>query len=287
MGLEAFIPEIWSAKLFVRLRKTLVAASIVTREYEGEITAFGDTVKINEIGPVTVNDYTKYTSLTWQELDAAQKELKIDQAKSFSFTVDDIDTAQQKPKVMNAALSEAAYAIADTIDQFILGLNTEAGVLNTTNLGSATSGISTSSGNVIENFSYAARYLDEANVPRGNRFAVIAPWVHQKLILAEAGGISATAVPKVFDSGVLTSGFAGQVAGFNILVSNNVVTTSTVYHNMFLTPDAIAYAGQIIKVQAVERESYFDTGVKGLYVYGGKVVRPNALAVGYWSEASG
>ena len=87
MGLENFIPQIWSVKLFVRLRKALVFGNIVNTDYEGEITGAGDTVKINEIGPVTVSDYTKYSALTWQELTSAQKSLLIDQQKSFSFTI--------------------------------------------------------------------------------------------------------------------------------------------------------------------------------------------------------
>ena len=132
MGLENFIPTIWSAKLFVRLRKALVFGSLVNNDYEGEITGMGDTVKINEIGTVTVNDYTKYNAITWQQLTGAQKTLVIDKAKTFSFVVDDIDTAQQNPKIMNAAMSEAAYAIADSIDQDLASLHSQAGITNAT-----------------------------------------------------------------------------------------------------------------------------------------------------------
>ena len=107
MGLENFTPAVWASELFVRLRKTLVHAATVNRDYEGQISEYGDTVKINEIGPITVSDYTKYNDLTWQELSSAQKMLLIDQAKSFSFQVDEIDNAQKKPKVMGGAMSEA------------------------------------------------------------------------------------------------------------------------------------------------------------------------------------
>ena len=60
MGLENFNPKIWSAKLLVRLRKNLVFMSIVNTDYEGEITSYGSSVNINEIGDITVSDYTKY-----------------------------------------------------------------------------------------------------------------------------------------------------------------------------------------------------------------------------------
>ena len=288
MGLENFTPSIWSAKLFVRLRKALVAASVVNQDYQGEISQFGDSVRINEIGPITVSDYTKYGALTWQALDSAQKILLIDQGKSFSFAVDDVDAAQNKPKTINAAMDEAAYAVADTIDQFILGLYAQAGVTgSSTYIGSASSSISVSSGNVIETLSYAQRYLNEANVPTGNRWGIIPPWVHQDLVIAECGGVAATAVPKVREDGVIMNGYVGQAMGFNLLMSNNVSNNGTQYRCMFGHRLAISYAGQIAKVKAVEREDYFDEGMKGLYVYGAKVVRPNALCTAYLAEAAG
>ena len=49
---------------------------------------------------------------------------------------------------------------------------------------------------------------------------------------------------------------------------------------------AIAYAGQISKIEAVRRESYFDQGVRGLCLYGAKVIRPEALCTLYLSEGS-
>ncbi len=83
MGLENFTPEIWSAKLFVRLRKAHVFGNIINTDYQGDISSMGDSVHINEIGPITVNDYTKYGALTWQALTSADKTLIIDQGKSF------------------------------------------------------------------------------------------------------------------------------------------------------------------------------------------------------------
>lgn len=287
MALENFNPAIWSAKIFVRLQKVLVLAGLVNTDYEGDIKDVGDQVRINEIGDVTISDYTKYSALTWQELESAQKILYVDQAKSFSFTVDDIDAAQNKPNVINTATQNAAYKAADTADQFLAGLYAGAGVTNSTNLGTAASGTSVSSGNVIEKVTYVGRYMDEANVPTEGRVAVVTPWFHQKLLLAEVGGIGATAVPKNGEPMTYIRGYVGEALGFTFFKSNNIQNTSTAYHQMFFNRSAISFASQIAKVKAVEREDYFDYGVKGLYVYGGKVVRPNALAVLHAIEASG
>lgn len=288
MGLENFTPEIWSAKLFVRLRKAHVFGNIINTDYQGDISSMGDSVHINEIGPITVNDYTKYGALTWQALTSADKTLIIDQGKSFSFAVDDVDKAQNNPKVMNGAMSEASYAVADTVDQFIAGLYAQAGITGSaTYIGSSGSSVSVSTGNVIETLSYVQRYMNEKNVPNGNRFGVIPPWFHQKLVLAEVGGIASTAVPKTTDTGVLMNGYVGQAFGFNLLLSNNVSNNATQYRMMFGDRSAISYAGQIAKIKAVEREDYFDEGIKGLYIYGAKVVRPNALCTAYLAEAAG
>jgi hypothetical protein len=288
MGLENFIPTIWSAKLFVRLRKSLVFASVVNQDYEGEITGFGDSVKINEIGPVSISDYTKHATLTYSTLESAQKILYIDQAKSFAFKIDDIDAAQAKPKVMDGAMSEAAYAIADTIDQSIAGLYAGAGCAgNSTYLGAAGSTVAVSSGNVIETLSYAQRYLNEGNVPTEGRWAVLPPWFVQKLVLAEVGGISAIGVPKVREDGVLMNGWVGRSMGFDLLMSNNVSVSSTEYRIMFGNRTAISYAGQIGRIEALRLETTFADAARGLYVYGRKVVRSEALLTAYLSEAAG
>lgn len=269
MGLENFTPAIWAAALFVRLRKALVHASTVNRDYEGDIREFGDQVRINEIGPVTVSDYTKYNDLTWQELTSAQKLLLIDQAKSFSFQVDDIDMAQNKPKVMQGAMGEAAYAIRDTIDQHIAGLYGQAG--------NSVSALTVTAGNVIQNLSNMQLELNEANVPQEGRFFPIPPWYHQHLVNAVSQGINSTGVPKTFDNGVIVNGFVGELYGFNLLMSNNVNNNGTVWNMMAYNMSAITHAGQIAKIEATRIQDRFADGVKGLYLYGSKVVRPEAM----------
>jgi len=269
MGLENFIPEVWSAKLFVRLRKLLVHASVINRDYEGEISAFGDTVRINEIGAIDVGTYTKNTDMTVQTLDSAQKMLTIDQAKYFNFSIDDIDAFQAKPKLIDGAMSEAAYAIADTIDQHIAGLYTQAG--------NSVTALTVSVGAVLLNLSNMQLALDEANVPTTGRYLPIPPWYNQHLVRATSGAVAATGVPKVFDDGMIVSGYVGTLFGFNLLMSNNINNNGTVWNMMGFTRAAITHAQQIAKMEAYRLESQFGDGVKGLYLYGSKVVRPNAM----------
>ena len=104
MSVANFIPTIWSARLLAHLDKAHVYAALVNRDYEGEIKNYGDTVKINQIGDVTIKDYTKGKDIDDpEELSGDQNTLTIDQAKYFNFSIDDVDAAQVNPKLMDAA----------------------------------------------------------------------------------------------------------------------------------------------------------------------------------------
>ena len=289
MGLENFIPEMWSGTLDVKLRKALVFGGLTNKDFVEEVFKYGDTVHINEIGPVTVNSYAKNATLTYETLDSAQKTLIIDQAVSFSFKIDDIDIKQQNPKVMDAAMSDAAYQVADDIDAYIASFYAQAGATPsvTTYIGAVGSSLSVSSGNIIETLSYAQRYLTEKNVPSNGRWITLPPWAVQKLVLAETGGISAIGVPKVMDDGIIVNGYVGAAFGFNIFVSNNVSNNGTQYRIMCGNRSAISYGGQISEIESIRLQTTFADAARGLYVYGGKVTRPEALLTLYLAEAAG
>jgi hypothetical protein len=172
---------------------------------------------------------------------------------------------------MAEAMSRAAYAIADTIDQHIAGLYTQAGITLT-----ATTATTTNALSLVASF---AEELNKNNVPTSGRFLIVPPQFVTKLLLTVSGGVSTEAVPKETSPGQIANGYVGSVYGFNILMSNNVAQSSAgVYQPLALVRPAISYAGQLTNIKAVEREDRFDQGVKGLYVYGSKVVRPYALA---------
>lgn len=279
MAITQFIPTVWSSRLLVRLRKMLVFEQIVNTDYEGEISQFGDTVKINEIGPVTVSDYTRNSTsapLSMQYLTDAQKELVIDQAKSFNFAVDDLDAAQSKPKVMDAAMDEAAYAVRDVVDQHIAGLYGQAGLT----LGSSGSTITVYAKNVMNILGAVSQKLRDQGVSMPI-WGVVPPWFFQK-VTAKQQEI------RTDNTGVLDNGFMRQITvnGIQLFESNNVsghssFDTTATNRIMFGTRRAISHAGQVSQVEAVRPDFYFADMVKGLYLYGSKVVRPNELVTLY------
>lgn len=273
MSVQNFIPTVWSAKLFQTLDKSHVLVNRCNRDYEGEISGYGDSVKINAIGEITIGNYVKnVTSISPQQLDDAQTILKIDQSKYFAFYVDDVDQAQTKPKVMSEAMRKAGYALADTADQFIAAKYSEAG-----NTVTAQGSTAVTSANIIGILGYAGQLLDEANVPSQGRWMVVPPWFHTKLVLAKIlqtdGSVDA--------NDAFSSGYIGRAMGFDFYLSNNITTTGTApnvtSHVMAGHPRAISYAEQIVKMEAYRPEDGFGDAVKGLHVYGGKVIDPDAL----------
>jgi len=277
MSLDNFIPQIWAARLLTNLQKSLVygQAGVVNRDYEGEIRGAGDTVNINNIGPVTIGDYTKNTDITAPEdLTDAQTKLLIDQQKYFNFQVDDIDKAQQKPKVMDAAMVEAAYGLRDVADQYIASFYTGVAAGNT--IGDDTTPVVPTKSDAYEYLVDLAVLLDGSNIPEASRWAVVPPWFYGLLLKDDRFVKSGT----LTGDQVLRNGQVGEAAGFTIFKSNNVPnTTGTKYKIIAGHPIAISYAEQIVSLEAYRPEKRFADAVKGLHVYGAKLVRPNAISV--------
>ncbi|MCM8901321.1 N4-gp56 family major capsid protein [Caldicoprobacter algeriensis] len=273
MAITNFIPQIWSARLLENLRKNLVFKNVVNTDYEGEIRNYGDTVKINSIGPITVADYTKNTDINPPEtLSDAQRTLVIDQAKYFNFLIDDVDAAQANPKLMDAAMQEAAYALADKADQYLASQYVYAGNA----IGDDTTPVVPTATTAYELLVDASIKLDEASIPRTNRWAVVPPWFYGLLLkddrFVKAGSTNSDRT--------LRTGEVGEAAGFTIYISNNIANTAGAkYKIMCGHPMAITYAEQISKVEAYRPERRFADAVKGLHLYGAKVIRPEALVV--------
>lgn len=268
MSLEAFAPARWAAEVFVRLRKSLVFGAVANRAYEKQLQ-FGDRITLDEVGAVTVNSYTKRTDIDWQEPDAAEKILYVDQASYAAVDVEDIERVQAQADVVAALSGEMAYALADTVDQHLAGLYGQAG--------DSVSALTVTAGNVLTNVSNFQQELDENNVPSGDRYLIVPPWYHSMLLQAATGIVGHTGVPKVFDNGMITRGFVGELFGINILVSNNVNNNGTVWNIMGLNRNALYHVMQIEKMEMIRRENRFSDGMRSLLVYGSKVIRPQAL----------
>lgn len=275
MALTNFIPAIWSANIHQAMENNLVAVRLANRQYEGEIRAKGDRVKINMFSDPTIAAYTKdSTTVTPENLSASQRELIVDRAYYFAFEVDDVDAAQGGV-ALTEPIRRAGYKLADTADAYLLGLYAQAGIVQNT----AGAPVDLTSLNVEEEILAIKEAMDLAGVEQNGRFLVVPPWIVSKIILA--GLTTKTANDIMWANGMVDSIF-----NFTVFQSQNVYKTSAVTWAgtaalAGVAGESLGYAEQIVSVEAYRPDNAFSDAVKGLHLYGGKIMRPDKTLVWY------
>lgn len=268
MALTNFIPQLWSGALLAHLDKAHVVANLVNRNYEGEIRQYGDTVKISQIGDIAVNDYVENTDINDpEELSVTQKVLTIDKQKYFNFQIDDVDAAQIRTSLMDAAMQRAAYALADATEKIILtAIDTDA----TNKLLPA---VALDETNVYKEIVKMKVAMDKANVPSQGRWLVVSPDTHALLLqdqrFVATGGTMAEET--------LRNGFIGRILGFDVYLSNNISTLTNGNAAIAGVNMAVTFAEQIVETEAYRMEKRFADSVKGLNIFGVKVIYPECL----------
>jgi len=267
MALENFKPTLWASRLLKQLDENYVLVALCNRDYEGQISGKGDTVKISSIGDISVNDYSSTTTVSFEQLEDAQTKLEIDQSKYFAFEIDDIDQAQQKPKVMGKAMQKSAQAVADVADSYIAGLYGDAGITPPEEDWNSDLSISDAVKKIRQN-------LWENNVPRNARiWWTVNPEIYHM-------GLSDLVADLSDNVDEIKNGNVGSVYGIDLHVTNQLTgdgSESDPYQTMAGTSAAMSYAEQINKTEAYRPEDSFSDAVKGLHLYGAKVTRPEQL----------
>ena len=287
-----FIPSIWSARFLSNLEDYLIWGSRCNRTYEGEIQAAGDTVKIpTSTTTVTVNDYAVDTDIADPELaKGTTQDLDIDKQKYFHLYVDDIDATQSRPSLMNDAMREAAQQMAEQVDSDIrTEFNTAYAAARQVTSGGS-SGTSQKKPledgfgkEFIDAVIQLARMMSVAKIPANNRWLTIHPDVYAGLnryFLTD--GNTGTFTPNT-DEGTLRNGFLGRLVNFDLYESNlqvdGTAISSVATWRLFAGQglENVTFANQITETETYRPEKRFGNAVKGLMVYGSKVVLPSRL----------
>ena len=275
-----WLPAIYSQKVQKFFRTASVVEDITNTDYAGEIENFGDTVNIIKEPTISVSSYTRGGQINIQNLADDQLQLVVDQANAFAFKVDDIEERQAHVNWEALATSSGAYALKDSYDgNVIAAMVSGAG----TTVGSDGSGTDTGFGtseedpaNILAN---AAKRMHGADVPTDNRWFLGTPEFYEQL-----GNSSA----KLMDASVtgdskspLRNGnvLEGQVNGFKLYMTNNFAasTTSNYYKVLYGHMSSTATANAIAKTEVVRDPDSFADIVRGLHVFGRKVLRSTAL----------
>ena len=296
-----FTPEIFSQKVLKFFRRASVAEDITNTDYAGEIENFGDTVRIIKEPTITVSSYARGAVVNPQDLADDQTTMVVDQANAFAFKIDDIEERQSHVNFEALATSSGAYSLKRKYDGNILtamfdgaGISSEASptTAQVTGLGTLGSPLTSQTGdNLVNIMLKMARALDDQSVPEENRWFVAPPAFYKHLFSA---GAKFAEVQVTGDAtSPLRNGLVslGNIAGFQCykstaLVSNAGTDQVTLTglatdgsENVILGGhmSACATASHIAKTEVVRSTETFSDIVRGLHVFGRKVLRPEAL----------
>jgi hypothetical protein len=270
-----FIPEVFSKLLQAKFYKKSILPEISNTDYEGEISGQGDKVVIRTVPAVTINNYAG--TITTQELTTAKVEMLIDKAKYYSFKVDDVLAAQADINLLEGASTDAAEGMRIAVETEVLA----GAITGATTIGSQTT---ITAANILTNILTMSKQLDELNIPEEGRFIVLSPEFISLLKQSELRQAYLTGD----STSPLRNGLVGMVDRFKVFQSNMVYTAASgadsgYTHVLAGHPKALSFASQFTNTETVRMESTFGDQVRGLKVYGSKVVTPDALVVGKWT----
>ena len=275
-----FLPIIYSQKVQKFFRTASVVEDITNTDYAGEIENFGDTVNIIKEPTITVSSYTRGGQINIQNLADDQLQLTVDQANAFAFKVDDIEERQSHINFEALATSSGAYALKDSYDENVIAAMFSGAGTTVGSDGSGTdTGFGTSETDPTDILANSAKRLHAADVPTDNRWFLGTPEFYEQLGQASA---------KLMDASVTGDGTSplrngnvldGLVNGFKLYMTNNFAASSTsnYFKVMFGHMSSTATANAIAKTEVVRDPDSFADIVRGLHVFGRKVLRTEAL----------
>jgi hypothetical protein len=287
-----FIPELWSGKLIENFYDATVLAAISNTDYEGEIRQYGDTVNIRTTPEITIRDYVKGQTLTVENPDKPKLQLLIDKGEYFACVEDDVDKVQSDINLMDTWTKDASERMKIKIDQRVLtDILPDIGSFNkgatageqssSFNLGTTASPLQvTSSGaggtkSVVDLIVDLGTVLDEANCPEQNRFMVVPAKFAGLIKKSELKDASLTGD----GTSIVRNGRLGMIDRFTVYVSHNLKVDSGGKYNLIAGHKmGFTFASQMTNMETIRSESTFGNIVRGLQVYGYKVVKGEALA---------
>ena len=299
-----FLPSVYSKKVLNFFRKASVVEAITNTDYAGEISSYGDSVKIIKEPVITVYQYERGADVTQTKLTDAEETLVVDVANAFKFKVDDIEKSMSHVNWKEAASSSAAYALKDAFDEGVIAelfsgvsssspdhiLGADAAAATQTmgqhQGGSNSIDLTGSDGtgtDPLDVMAFMARLLDEQNVPEEGRWFVAPPSWYEQL---SQSGSKLMSVDYNAGQGSLRNGLvsSGKLRGFNMYKSNNVAAASTASGKCLAGHISAAATAQAITQTEVLRDpDSFGDIVRGLHVYGCDVLRSEALVSAFYT----
>jgi hypothetical protein len=274
MSLSNFSPTIWSAALQANLKKNLVARAIATTAYQGEILGQGSVVKIQKPLQLTAGAYSG--TVTYAAPTSGQTDLLIDQQNFVAFAVPDVNAIQSSVDLVSAYTVEASYALQKLCDTYVMNLVASTALNSKEVVVDLSDADKTNWDSMFGATISAAEILDRSDAPREGRFLVASPRMLAG-ILADDTFVAATQL----GDEMKMQGSVGMINGFSVVLSNNVRTivesSDTFDTTFFGVVGSVAFAEQVMEMEALRAETAFTDLVRGLHIFGSRILEPDGL----------
>lgn len=306
-----FIPEVWSGKLIEKFYSATVLGAIANTDYEGEIRNQGDLVKIRTRPTISISNYEANQDLGITRPGSNIIELLIDKGKYFNLALDDVMEIQSDIDLLSTWSEDAAEQMKIAVDTDVLDYLATTTDINTLNRGGVAGAVSgdinlgeygvpvfvnsTASGSydgssssndksITDYIVECGQVLDEQNIPESGRWMVVPAWFASKIKKSELKDASLAGD----GTSILRNGRLGMIDRFTIYLSNLLLPQDNYndeYPILFGTNAALTFAAQFTKMETIRSERSFSNLLRGLQVYGYKVV--NGVAIGRGVVAKG
>ena len=273
MSVAVFKQTFWSNKIQSVLDTLTGLRTHSDYEFEGEIKA-GDRLKITGTVRPTIGTYVPGVDIDIENLDGNDQELVIDQFKYFALYFDNVDKAQSIPGVWRATSEQCAKELHEAGDKYVASVIKTAIEATGSTVGKSTAFTPTKA-NIVEKTEEALTALYANNVsPLTDFYGEYSPRMYS--FLRQSLTELSTNNPELLKKGAVGR-YNNVLVSIENLLPTSTANSSTIRYNIIRTGKAVAFAGQIDTIKAVEKEKGFGDILKGLYVFGAKVVRPEQI----------
>ena len=265
-----FQQTIWSASILRSLAKVTSLRNHCNFQYEKE-SKNAKEVKILSVNRPAVRPYVPGTALQRESVGDSSQILQLNQYRYFNFEVEDIVKAQSVPGLMEALTDEAAKALAEEGDKGVADAVKAAADASEIAVSATEIALTASNAMASVEDGFATLYANDCKVS-DTFYLELAPKVFTtyRQSLTELS----TNNPEI-----LKKGAVGKINNAFVCIENLLPKSSTAHYNILRTDKAIAFAEQISKLEKYRPEDAFTDAVKGLYVFGVKIVRPKEVYV--------
>jgi hypothetical protein len=290
-----YTPEIWSGKTLLKFYKAAVLADISNTDYEGEIKSKGDVVKIRTVPDITINDYEINQKLNYERPTSGLVELAIDKGKYYAVAINDVERIQSDINYVNKWSDDAGQQLAIEIDRSCLadfyadadaenkGL-TAGAVSESISMGVSGTPLEVTKTNILEVIVDMGTILDEQNRPTSERFCVLPAIMTGLIKKSDLKDASLSGD----GTSILRNGLIGGIDHFKIYSSNNLASVTDgsdlVFNVVAGHKSALTFASQLTKNETLKNPDDFGDLMRGLQVYGYKVIQPKSLIHGYFTK---